>query len=289
MADVKWIKLAVDMFDNRKIRQIETLPDGDGIIVIWVKLLCLAGVTNDGGLVYFTRDIPYTEQMLANYFQRPIALVQMALRVFQQFGMIELVDDLIMVSGWEKYQSLDKLEKIQAQNRERQRRFKEQKRKDALPVTLPVTQGNATDIDKEEDIDRDIEYMAQAPTPPEGKSTKSSKPKSEIKHKHGEYGWVQLTDDQYNKLLQELGQAELDRCIAYIDESAQSSGNKNRWKDWNLVICRCHREGWGMRGQQNSGVAKPQPSSGNPFAEYLKKRQNIVGETEYREVNDNDT
>ena len=43
-----------------------------------------------------------------------------------------------------------------------------------------------------------------------------------------------------------------------------------------------------MRGQQNSGVAKPQPSSGNPFAEYLKKRQNIVGETEYREVNDND-
>ena len=96
MADVKWIKLAVDMFDNRKIRQIETLPDGDGIIVIWGKLLCLAGVTNDGGLIYFTRDIPYTEQMLAAYFQRPIALVQMALRVFQQFGMIELVDDLIM-------------------------------------------------------------------------------------------------------------------------------------------------------------------------------------------------
>ena len=95
MADVKWIKLAVDMFDNRKIRQIETLPDGDGIIVIWVKLLCLAGITNDGGLVYFTRDIPYTEQMLANYFQRPIALVQMALRVFQQFGMIDLVDDII--------------------------------------------------------------------------------------------------------------------------------------------------------------------------------------------------
>lgn len=106
MADVKWIKLAVDMFDNRKIRQIETLPDGDGIIVIWVKLLCLAGITNDGGLVYFTRDIPYTEQMLSNYFQRPIALVQMALRVFQQFGMIDLVDDIIMVSGWESTRAL---------------------------------------------------------------------------------------------------------------------------------------------------------------------------------------
>lgn len=287
MADVKWIKLAVDMFDNRKIRQIETLPDGDGIIVIWVKLLCLAGVTNDGGLVYFTRDIPYTEQMLANYFQRPIALVQMALRVFQQFGMIDLVDDIIMVSGWEKYQSLDRLERIQAQNRERQRRFKEQKRKDALPVTLPVTEDNASD--KEEDIDRDIEYKTQASTSQEGKTPKSSKLKNEIKHKYGEYGWVQLSDEQYGSLLRDLGQVELDRCISYIDESAQSSGNKNRWKDWNLVIRRCHREGWGLRRQSYGQAQAPkQQAGGNPFADMLRQmhqedQPDVIGIYDYGE------
>lgn len=287
MADVKWIKLAVDMFDNRKIRQIETLPDGDGIIVIWVKLLCLAGITNDGGLVYFTRDIPYTEQMLANYFQRPIALVQLALRVFQQFGMIDLVDDIIMVSGWEKYQSLDRLERIQAQNRERQRRFKEQKRKDALPITLPVTEDNASD--KEEDIDRDIEYKAQASTSQEGKTPKSSKLKSEIKHKYGEYGWVQLSDEQYGSLLRDLGQVELDRCISYIDESAQSSGNKNRWKDWNLVIRRCHREGWGLRRQSYGQAQAPkQQAGGNPFADMLRQmhqedQPDVIGIYDYGE------
>lgn len=287
MADVKWIKLAVDMFDNRKIRQIETLPDGDGIIVIWVKLLCLAGITNDGGLVYFTRDIPYTEQMLANYFQRPIALVQMALRVFQQFGMIDLVDDIIMVSGWEKYQSLDRLERIQEQNRERQRRFKEQKRKDALPVTLPVTEDNASD--KEEDIDRDIEYKAQASTSQEGKTPKSSKLKNEIKHKYGEYGWVQLSDEQYGSLLRDLGQVELDRCISYIDESAQSSGNKNRWKDWNLVIRRCHREGWGLRRQSYGQAQAPkQQAGGNPFADMLRQmhqedQPDVIGIYDYGE------
>lgn len=259
MADVKWIKLATDMFDNRKIRQIETLPDGDGIIVIWVKLLCLAGVTNDGGLIYFTRDIPYTEQMLANYFQRPIALVQLALRVFQQFGMIELIDDVIMVSGWEKYQSLDKLERIQEQNRIRKQRERERKRLMAaensechVTVTGQVTQCHATDIDKDIEEDKDIEYMAQAPTPTEPKPPKSSK------HKYGEYGWVQLTEEQYSKLQQDMGQAELERCIAYIDESAQSSGNKNRWKDWNLVIRRCHREGWGLRGKN---TAQPSDTS----------------------------
>lgn len=69
------------------------------------------------------------------------------------------------------------------------------------------------------------------------------------KHKHGIYGWIRITTQEYNKLLCDLGEKELSRCIAYIDESAQSSGNKNKWKDWNLVIRKCSREQWGTRGQ----------------------------------------
>lgn len=75
--------------------------------------------------------------------------------------------------------------------------------------------------------------------------TLSEKP---IKHKYGEYGWVQLTDEQYQRLLNDLGEAELKRCITYIDESAQSTGNKNRWKDWNLVLRKCSKGGWGLHG-----------------------------------------
>ena len=47
-----------------------------------------------------------------------------------------------------------------------------------------------------------------------------------------------------------MGDAELQRCIAYIDESAQSTGNKNKWKDWNLVIRKCSRDGWGLSRRQ---------------------------------------
>lgn len=67
------------------------------------------------------------------------------------------------------------------------------------------------------------------------------------RRKHGTYGWVRLSDDEYSRLLDELGEAELMRCITYIDESAQSTGNKNKWKDWNLVIRKCSRERWGLR------------------------------------------
>lgn len=117
MADVKWIKLSTKIFDNRKIRQIECLPDGDAIIVIWVKLLCLAGNINDSGLVYFTKEIPYTDQMLATQFNRPLTTVQLALKTFEQFEMVEVIDNILHISNWEKYQSVDRLSEIREYNR----------------------------------------------------------------------------------------------------------------------------------------------------------------------------
>ena len=83
-----------------------------------------------------------------------------------------------------------------------------------------------------------------------------AKPKKATPNKYGEYGWVKLTEEQYNRLLTDLGEAETLRCIKYIDESAQGNGNKNKWKDWNLVIRRCHREGWGNNQGYNQGNKK---------------------------------
>lgn len=89
------------------------------------------------------------------------------------------------------------------------------------------------------------------------KEPKVEKPKVE-RHKYGKYGWVRLSDKEFERLLNDLGDAELQRCIAYIDESAQSTTNKNGWTDWNLVIRRCHRNGWGLDrgyGQRQSAAA----------------------------------
>lgn len=162
MADVKWIKLMTDMFDNRKIRQIECLPDGDAIIVIWVKLLCLAGIINDSGMVYLTKEIPYTEQMLATQFGRPLTSVQLALGVLQQFGMIEVIDDILKISNWSEYQNVEGMDKIREQTRKRVAKHRENKKllecNDTCNVT--VTQCNATEEErrkKKEDIEIDKE------------------------------------------------------------------------------------------------------------------------------------
>lgn len=82
-----------------------------------------------------------------------------------------------------------------------------------------------------------------------------------VRQAFGRYGWVKLSAEEYNRLSNDLGKAELERCIAYVDESAQSTGNKNRWRDWNLVLRRCHRDGWGVGG---GAKAEKQPYVYNP-------------------------
>jgi predicted phage replisome organizer len=154
MAEVKWIKIATDIFDNQKIKVIESMPEGDAIIVIWFKILMLAGNVNDGGSVYFTKDIPYTDQMLATVFNRPLTTIQLAINTFEKFGMIEVVDEIIQVSNWEKYQNVNGLDKIREQNRIRVARHREKKKLECnVTCNATVTQCNAIDIDIEKDID----------------------------------------------------------------------------------------------------------------------------------------
>lgn len=176
MSEVKWIKLATNVFNNRKIRLIEAMPDGDTIIVIWFKLLMLAGEINDEGNIYFTKELAYTDQMLATVFDRPIATIQLALKTFEEFGMIEIIDNIIHISNWEKYQNVAGLDRIKEQTRQRVSKHRERARieRQKDDVTLrnvtcnaTVTQCNATDIDIEEDkdIDKDI-----PPLPPTGET-----------------------------------------------------------------------------------------------------------------------
>lgn len=157
-SNIKWVKLSTDIFDNRKIRQIECLPEGDGIIVVWLKLLCLAGNVNDNGMIYFTKDIPYTEQMLAAQFNRPIALIQLALKTFEAFKMIQIVENILQISNWEKYQNAEKLNEIREYNRIAQQRSRA-KKKLLQAVNDNVNDKSMTVKGKEVDIEEEIEYI----------------------------------------------------------------------------------------------------------------------------------
>lgn len=156
---VKWIKLSTHMFEDEKIRLIENMPEADTILIIWVKLLAQAGKTNASGYIYLNENIPYTDEMLATIFNRPLNVVRLALKTLEQFGMIEVEDNFINVTNWEKHQNIAGLEKIREQTRMRVAKHREKKKLESGNVTEDVTLRNATeeDIDIEEDKEKDKE------------------------------------------------------------------------------------------------------------------------------------
>lgn len=196
--EIKWIKISTDIFNDEKILIIESYPEADGIIVVWFKLLALAGRSNNSGILSLNDKIAYTDEMLATIFRRKKTLVQMALQTFEMLGMIEVVNDTITIPNWEKHQNIDGLDKIRAQNRERMSKYREKQKMIAIgecnvtgnvTSNVTVTDGNAIEEDKDKDKDKEyIEFFEKAwKLYPEkkGKGQISEKIKKEI-YKHGD-------------------------------------------------------------------------------------------------------
>ena len=210
--DVKWIKVSTSMFESsRKIKQIELMPEGDTILVIWLKFLLLAGNVNDRGAIYITPEIPYTEEMLANELRRPLATVRMALSVFETFGMIEIIDNIYYLSAWEKHQNVDGLEKIREQNRQR-KRLQREREKLLLPETsrdshVTVTQSHALEEEKEKEKDLEIHSIT-----PAHKKTQSMEKLGGSLGK----GVVMLSDEQMDDLLDKLSLDEFNKYVSIV-------------------------------------------------------------------------
>lgn len=128
MSEVKWIKITTDIFDDEKILLIESLPESDSIIVVWFKLLCLAGKMNNSGVFVMNNTVAYTDSMLATIFRREEECVKLALDTFEQFGMIERIDGAITIPNWGKHQNLEQLERRREYQKEYQREYRKKQR-----------------------------------------------------------------------------------------------------------------------------------------------------------------
>lgn len=197
MSEIKWIKITTDIFDDEKICLIDALPDRDAIIVIWIKLITLAGKLNRKGVLAISKNIVYTDEMLAQTFHRPLNTVRMALEIFEKFEMVEKIDGVIMLPNWEKHQNIDGMEKIKEQNRNRAARHRQkqklltQNNESNVMDNVTVTHGNALDKDKE--LDKDIEII-------NNKMMISSSLSENLKH-----SGIHLTDKSHQQLLDYVG------------------------------------------------------------------------------------
>lgn len=207
MNDVKWIKISTNIFDDEKILLIESLPKADSILVIWFKLLCLAGKINNSGVFVLNENITYTNEMLSKIFRRKKSVVESALKVFQEFGMIEVIDDVITIPKWGEHQSLESIEKKKEYMKNYMQEYRE-KQKSKVCKTNSKTNSKAnvsrTEEEREEDKEKD----------------------KEVKNIYGEYGHVRLTETEWDKLCNEYGNIETHEAIKYLDEYIEMKGYK---------------------------------------------------------------
>ena len=255
MADVKWIKITTDIFDDEKILLIESLPEADSIIVIWFKLLCLAGKQNNSGVFMMGNSMPYTDSMLATIFRRKETTVQLALQTFQQFGMVEIIDGVITIPNWGKHQNLDQLES----KKEYMRNYMTEYRKKQKVLTTGKTncktnsKSNVRQADKEEDKEKNKNEIR--------KEEKENKP---VRHKYGEYQNVLLSDDDIQKLQDEFPfdyQDRIETLSSYIASTGKSYKN-------HLATIR----NWAKNDKKKSDDSPKQQSSGNPFLDLAKQK-----------------
>ena len=227
MAEVKWVKITTDMFDNRKIKHLRRLPDGNNIVLIWVMLLTMAGRCNAGGRIFLTEDIPYTPKMLADELDFEENTVSLALEALERLNMIVQEGGELSIANWEEYQNIEGMDKIREQNRAR----KQRQRQKSLPERdlsrdshVTVTQCHATEEEEEGDKEKEkeIHSFIQAPQSENfngfvEKSVENSK-RSFLQGSLGR-GVVLLSDEQLDDLLEKLSFEEFNKYVGIVADN----------------------------------------------------------------------
>lgn len=241
MADnVQWLKIKVGMFDGNSFKKIKRAKIGgisyrDKLTAVWFELLDLAGKSNANGCLIDNNEIPYHSfNEIAIMLDREEKEIELCMQFFINEKMIEIIDDIYCLTNFMKYQNQEGLDKIREQKRLSQAKWRERKRQGLIECVDKKTSTGAS-------TDNLLSYSNSNSISNIYNNQEENQVKEE-RHKHGEYGWIKLTDEQYNRLKSEF--ANIDKVIDRIDEYVQSNGNKNKYKDWNLVIRKAIREKW---------------------------------------------
>ena len=173
MKERKYVKLRTDMYDNTKFKIIDMKPERDLIHYVWTRIVTLAGKVNLEGDLYMSKTLPYTIETLAIEFNRDIEQVKLALDVFIELEMIELMEgNIYRVKNFAKHQNIKVKEKIKVTNNEGDIKKEEIKLKENLESK---TDNNEVKEPKNEINQNEVENVIQKNGPILLQSKKNSK------------------------------------------------------------------------------------------------------------------
>ena len=155
MYDIQWFKVEKNIFYNRKIQLLLGLKDGDTYFRVWMQLLSLAVECGDGGRLIIGNN-PISVKEFSKIMGKSSKKMSKILENFLELEMLTKDGDVYVIKNWNKYQSLDRQETYQINNRERQRRFSEKKKKEQEKTNVSLTLDNVTEEKREEKITKEV-------------------------------------------------------------------------------------------------------------------------------------
>lgn len=234
MAETEWIKLYLKTFrTSRKISAIERMKNGDTIIVIWFKLICLAGEINDYGSVYITPKKPFDLVSLADELKKPRAVVEAAIKAFEEHDMI-IKDDagFIQIINWEKYQNVEGLDKIREQTRARVAKCRAKKSNATSNATSNADVTHCNAIEEEEEGEQEFHSFNHSIAREKNDDyAKSDRDRAKRELLGGELGGgvVMLSDAEMDYLLDELSLDEFNYYVGVVRD-CEKSGQRYKKK-----------------------------------------------------------
>lgn len=141
----KYIRLDANIADNKKIKKIRNMQDGNDITLFWVLLLALAGQSSTKGKLTLVENMPYTTIDLAEEFNFTHNFVRKALNTLYIMKMIHQEEDVICITNWDENQTEDEMERVRRLNAERNKRYRERlKYKGSKGDNVTITSRNVT-------------------------------------------------------------------------------------------------------------------------------------------------
>lgn len=212
-----WLKLKDDFFNQKEIKRLRKIAGGDTYTIIYLKML-LVSLKNEGKIYFDGIEEDFASE-IALELDEDEENVKVTLAYLRSKGLVEMdsEDEMTM-------QNMASLIGSETESAVRMRRSRS--RKASLsdgPVTRQLQSGY-TEIEKEieKEIDIEIYKPSDDSLPPALVSKVDTEPikkkVKQVKHKHGEYKNVLLTDEELEKLKAEYSDLDdrIERLSSYI-------------------------------------------------------------------------
>ena len=148
-----WLKLKEDFFDDKTVKYLRKLPDGNALVIIYLKMQLKSLKTE--GLIKYDGLLPTCEEELALVLDEEVTLVRFAVTALVNMGVVERWDNDMLYMA-----SMQPLIGSESAVAERVRRHRELKTKKALNCNTPVKIANPEterDKEKEKEIEKEKE------------------------------------------------------------------------------------------------------------------------------------